>query len=303
MKKNVFTMLTIIVLVISFTGCGGQAVDDAVADAETMENIEKTDKTESSEAVLPETSVSMKEETVKESVAEGFETEVSYVERDSFYQIKGAYNDGTFFDVSTLEPVSKTYTLEKSVDVYFLDTDLAGYTKDGISVYVISNNDEWSYCSIDKVGLLLKTDELMDAVAKPVLAETTSATPVIGSLKEENAPVGSELVTNEPVMDIPVTEEPVVAESDKYTPEEAVAVWKEIIEEGSGMIYDPSIKEFASWGAGFMYLDKGYPEQAAQMDLEGWAHGDGVGNRDTRYYFEITGSDENCVYITSWGCN
>ncbi len=290
MKKNVYAMLIVAVLAVSLAGCGGQAVEDVVADAKTIENIDGTDKTESSEAMLPETSVSMREETVTEASGE----EVSYVERDSFYQIKGAYNDGIFYDVSTLEPVSKTYTLEKSVDVYFLDTDLAGYTKDGISVYVISSNDEWSYCSIDKVGLLLKTDELMDAVAKPVVAEATPSAPVAESPKPESTPVESE-----PAMDIPVVEEPVAVESDKYTPEEAIAVYRSLME-ANGIAWNPSLRDGGSWGTGIFYLEKGWIEDNIDSQLAAFQYGSGDGVPCTNYYLEVTGFDENCVYIIEW---
>jgi hypothetical protein len=89
------------------------------------------------------------------------------------------------------------------------------------------------------------------------------------------------------------------ASNDKYTPEEAAAVYRSILE-SNGMTWDPSIKDWASWGTGFMYLKKGEPEASAQRSLEGYAYGDGQGNSSTRYYFEITSSDENKVYVKEW---
>jgi hypothetical protein len=94
----------------------------------------------------------------------------------------------------------------------------------------------------------------------------------------------------------------VVEVSDKYTPEEAVAVWRSILE-ANGMTWDPSIKEFASWGTGWLELKKGKPEEAAQMDLEGYAYGDGGGHPKTKYYIEVTSYDDNKVYMTSWSCS
>jgi hypothetical protein len=94
----------------------------------------------------------------------------------------------------------------------------------------------------------------------------------------------------------------VVEVSDKYTPDEAVAVWRGILE-ANGMTWDPSIKEFASWGTGWLELKKGKPEEAAQMDLEGYAYGDGGGHPKTKYYIEVTSYDDNKVYMTRWSCS
>jgi hypothetical protein len=92
----------------------------------------------------------------------------------------------------------------------------------------------------------------------------------------------------------------VVEVSDKYTPEEAVAIWRGILE-ANGMTWDPSLpSDGASWGTGWLELKKGKPEEAAQMDLKGYAYGDGAGNSSTRYYIEVTGYDDNKVYMTSW---
>lgn len=90
-----------------------------------------------------------------------------------------------------------------------------------------------------------------------------------------------------------------MVENDKYTPEEAIAIYRSIME-SNGITWDPSIKEFASWGSGWIYLTKGQPEWAAETDLESYAMGDTGGNQWTLYYLEVTGSDEDCVYVTAW---
>ncbi len=66
------------------------------------------------------------------------------------------------------------------------------------------------------------------------------------------------------------------------------------------MTWDPSIKNVTSWGTGWIYLDKGMPEWSASTNLESAKMGDSVGNPSTKYYLEVTGSDENVVYITEW---
>ncbi len=87
--------------------------------------------------------------------------------------------------------------------------------------------------------------------------------------------------------------------SDKYTPEEAVAVYRSLMEAG-GITWNPALKDVSSWGTGWIYLDKGQPEWCAETSLESYAMGDSVGNSWTQFYFEVTGSDENCVYVTEW---
>ena len=98
----------------------------------------------------------------------------------------------------------------------------------------------------------------------------------------------------------PEPDEPVEAPaSNKYTPDEAIAVFRAGMEAG-GMSWNPEIKDVVSWGTGFLYLDKGYPEWAAETNLESAAIGGHGGNSWTEYYLEVTGSDEECVYYTIW---
>jgi hypothetical protein len=88
---------------------------------------------------------------------------------------------------------------------------------------------------------------------------------------------------------------------EKYTAEEAMAVYRSILE-SNGITWDPSIKEFASWGTGIMEYYKGYPEEAAQRELEGLAYGDGAGHSCTKYYFEINDTSKFYIYFTAWSC-
>ena len=108
------------------------------------------------------------------------------------------------------------------------------------------------------------------------------------------------VLSEESVQDAPVTNE--FAEkpaNDKYTPDEAIAVYRSLMEAG-GITWNPGLKDVTSWGTGWIELDKGQPEWVASADLESFAVGDSVGNPWTQFYLEITGSDENCVYVTSW---
>lgn len=97
-------------------------------------------------------------------------------------------------------------------------------------------------------------------------------------------------------------EAPAPVQSNKYTPEEAIAVYRSAMEAG-GMTWDPSIKDVTSWGTGWIYLEKGQPEWCAATNLESAAIGGHGGKSWTKYYLEVTGSDENAVYVTEWTSN
>ena len=126
-------------------------------------------------------------------------------------------------------------------------------------------------------------------------AETTPAT----KPTEVTKPIEPEPVTPSVVPE----PETVVVENTKYTPEEAVAVYRSIME-ANGIIWDPSIKSFASWGTGWIYLEKGQPEWAGNSSVSAFREGGGDATHPwTRYYLEVTGSDANAVYITAWNCD
>lgn len=111
-------------------------------------------------------------------------------------------------------------------------------------------------------------------------------------------PVTSESTTSEPAVKEPASEPELVANT-KYTPEEAIAVYRSIIE-SNGISWNPALKNGGSWGTGWIYLDKGYPEWAGNSAVESYRMGDGDGVPWDKYYLEVTGSDENCVYYTGW---
>ena len=173
-------------------------------------------------------------------------------------------------------------------------------------VYVVSSGDEWSFCSFDTSGFLIKKDELMDSVLieEEKADDFVEPVPVPQEIIHFDATVKSdtkEKVSNEVAKEA-IKENSVSSESNKYTPEEAISVYRSLMEAG-GITWDPSIKDVTSWGTGWIYLDKGYPEWCASTDLESFAMGDSGGRSWTKYYLEVTGSDEDAVYITEWSSN
>ena len=131
------------------------------------------------------------------------------------------------------------------------------------------------------------------------LKEASPSTQVPVSGSEVSVPVAVQPGTPASSVEEPAPAETALADSGKYTPEEAIAVYRGLMEEG-GMTWDPSIKDVTSWGTGWIYLEKGDAEEAAASDLESCAMGDSGGRSWTKYYLEVTGSDDNAVYTTAY---
>lgn len=107
------------------------------------------------------------------------ETEPVYTEYTSFYLLEGVDRTGTGYDMNSLKPDGKAYTLSKSVDIYYVNENKCVYTKENIDINVITSNDDYCYVILDhKDGFLLKTKEVEAASVE----ETEAAE---GSLSED----------------------------------------------------------------------------------------------------------------------
>lgn len=326
MKKKNLIVLAAIAVSVSLIGCGNIA-EDVLA-----ENVKNT-QVESMETIQTE-SLNMESSDINESATD-VQNETIYKEQGNLYLLENVVHaPENNIDMDALKPDGRSYKLVKSVNIYDTDNTLAGYTKEDFQVHVVASNDEWSYCDFGEStnSYLVKTDELMDAIsdndkemliaasatptpapiptAEPSVEETSvTETPKVETPKVESTPTVSEPVVDIPVVAPPVEEQPVVVEpiieqpavveNDKYTPEEVIAIYRSVME-SNGITWDPSIKEFASWGSGYFYLDKGWIEENAYSSVEAHQFAGGTGSPWTLYYLEVTGSDENCVYITGW---
>lgn len=296
MKKNMKKLNILLVCAMSILllfGCGNNDEKVSLAEKVETENIE-IDEVETVDSDATEDS--------QDTSGESIEEESTYIEQNDIFLLSDACNDGIQIDLSSFEFVSKEYSLTKSVDIYYTDGTLAGYTKDNALVYVISSGDEWSFCSFDTDGFLIKKDELMDSI----LIEEEKVDNVVEQPEVQNSIHSDTTVESDAkatATDKAVDEVAVAPDnSSKYTPDEAIAVYRSLMEAG-GITWDPSIKDVTSWGTGWIYLEKGMPEWAAETDLESFAMGDSGGRSWTKYYLEVTGSDENAVYITQWSSN
>lgn len=237
--------------------------------------------------------------------------------------------------MNTMKPSDKKYTLTKSVDLYYLNEKKCGYTKENIDIQIITSNDDYCYVNLEHKYFLMKTKDVEDAKleeetetndtqmkeSEPTSSNTTKETTKketsnkkdTTSTKNESANTNNNTsnnnTSNTAKQEQPTNSEPKVEEtqpqeqpttSNKYTPEEAIAYYRSQVE-AQGMKWDPSIKEGASWGSGWIPLSKDELNDSwIANEMAGYKYGDGVGNWSPNYYLEVTGSDNDNVYVTIW---
>lgn len=303
MKKIFLSMILTLGLTVSLIGCGKNDVIDATIaeQTETVKNNEDTDIAEN------EDTVEVSE--VKTVVSENKE-EYQYEEQKDIFVVKDIdIGDGIQIDMSNEELDKQKYVLPESIDIYSYFGTYAGYTKPDIKIGSIGRFDGWvSICfakssflakeeDFDKVAVVEESEKSKQEQTVPMETDTQISTSAKDVSSIDTVTASATNSTAESVV-----ENPTPTESSKYTPEEAISVYRSLMEAG-GMTWDPSLKGVTSWGTGWIYLDKGQPEWCASTDLESAAIGGHGGNSWTKYYLEVTGSDENAVYITEWTSN
>lgn len=307
MKKKLLAVMIIMALVLA--GCG-KNTSPAISNTEPSVKAEATiseslESTESEEA--------NKDEEILDGEIAGNKDVLNLKEYEYVFEDRDIDKDGGieihYESFSPLDIVS--YYLKESVDLYIDNGKCIGYTKPDVEISVISENEDWYLINVDGNDRYAKIDDVK-AVGFPGsrkeyldsqqdTAKEIESADIVTQTNETSQSVASD--TESPVSETPkqddVAEAPAPVESNKYTPEEAIAVYRSLVEAG-GMTWNPALKGVTSWGTGWIYLEKGQPEWCAATNLESFAMGDTTGNPCTEYYLEVTDSDENAVYITEW---
>lgn len=309
-NKNILALVLVLCISLSMMGCGKTNTKDntenvVATEIQDTKNVQETEKNE----------------------------EPKYTEHETYFLEDGVESEGNQYDMSTMKPSDKKYTLTKSVDLYYLNEKKCGYTKGNIDIQIITSNDDYCYVNLEHKYFLMKTKDVEDAklvdeneevetntqdkeseqtsntITKETTKKDTSTKKDTTSTKNESANTNTNSNSNntskeeqptnsEPVAQEQPQEEPTT--SNKYTPEEAIAYYRSQIE-AQGMQWDPSIKAEASWGTGWIPLSKDeLNSDYIANTMAGYNYGDGTGNPDRLYYLEVTGSDENYVYVTIW---
>ena len=311
-NKNILALVLVLCISLSMMGCGKTNTKDntenvVATEIQDTENVQETEKNE----------------------------EPKYTEYETYFLEDGVESEGNQYDMNTMKPSDKKYILTKSVDLYYLNEKKCGYTKENIDIQIITSNDDYCYVNLEHKYFLMKTKDVEDAkleeetetndtqmkeseqtsntITKETTKKDTSTKKDTTSTKNESANTNNNTsnnnTSNTAKQEQPTNSEPKVEEtqpqeqpttSNKYTPEEAVAYYRSQIE-AQGMQWDPSIKEGASWGSGWIPLSKDELNDSwIANEMAGYKYGDGVGNWSPNYYLEVTGSDNDNVYVTIW---
>lgn len=312
MKNKKILAILMVVTMVMVGGCGNQTetnenTKDAIvsSDTETVET-NKMESTEEDVAEVVSTDVNTTQE-FNPAVTEKDDSELHLKDYHDYLEDKSLCTDEDIFSDGTFESVEDVYfqTTEK-VPMYATNGIRTGYIDENVGFSVIATCGDWCYFYIG-MDNARRYARLSDLEANSLtLAEVDAMRAEKEAQAKADAEAGrqqvqAELVEDVSLQDTPPAAEPVEtpAESNKYTPEEAMADYRSIME-GGGIIWDPSLKGVTSWGTGFFYLDKDYIQWAGETDLESFAIGNHGGDSWTRFYFEVTDSDDECVYFTAW---
>ena len=311
MKRKFWAVLMTVTMVM-VGGCGNQIetnenTKDAIVNSDV--NTVETNEMELSEANTTEV-VSTDVNAIQEFdpvITEKDDSELHLKNYHDYLEDKNLCTDEDVFSNGAFESVEDVYfQTTKKVPMYASNGVRTGYIDEDVGFSVIATCGDWCYfyigmdnakryarlSEIEENSMTLEEIDAMRAEAEVQAKVDAEAE----KQQTQTKPVEDTSLQNTPPATEPVE---IPVESNKYTPEEAISIYRSIME-GGGITWDPSLKGVSSWGTGFFYLDKGYPEWAGESSLESFAMGDSVGNPWTRYYLEVTDSDDECVYFTSW---
>lgn len=286
-------VMVMVMVVSSLSGCGAETAETI---SETIQNTEETANDILEEAEVEEVKAPDAE---ADSLAAGKEkTDLNLKEYEYSFEDRSVEKEGEpVFYLANFEDKAEMFQLSDSIDLYAYNGFCIGYTKPNISIMTIGQWEDWYYTNIARETRFIKIAD----VEKAVVAKEEAVEEEVSSVNPQNNTSTATSTAPAPETSTPVNNTPAetASSSDKYTPEEAVAVYRSLMEAG-GMTWNPSLKNGGSWGTGWIYLEKGQPERSAASNLESAAMGDSAGNPWTNFYLEVTGSDENAVYITEW---
>lgn len=301
----------IMVAIMVLTACGNTKevnnIDTETKESNISEDI-NSNKTEAVSEKTVESEIALEDTTdVNSMITERDDSELNLKSYHYSMEDRTVCDEGedVFSSVMFDESNSTNYVTTGKVPIYAQNGIRIGYANEDVDIIVMGTYGDWCRFYLDKD---MRYARLSDIEANAITMDERDAM-VEEANKQEETSVKAEtpvdITSVEPPVvdntDTPVAPEPVEepTTSDKYTPEEAMAIFRAGMEAG-GMTWNPALKDGGSWGTGFMYFDKGYPEWAASTNLESAAIGGHGGNSWTEFYFEVTGSDDECVYYTMW---
>ena len=288
MKRRRFLAIMMIAVMILVGGCGNKETD-ATTDI-TSENHSDASSVESSETETVESSVetqpleeiatSPEPVDVNSLITEKTDEELDLKKYPESYEDRTMDNEGEkvfhtdLFDTPFEDDGLVTAT--GNIDIYNINGIRVGYVVPNARFGIFGSYNGWYYFYVDDNRRFARVEDV-DANIKTnkQIAEEKEA-------EEARRQEQSSDVNPNPIQNVPV-EQPVEApmeapvETNDYTAEQAIADYRAIME-ANGITWDPSIKEFASWGTGMLPINKAEVEAGAYSSLESFAMADSVGH-------------------------
>lgn len=307
MNRKSVLAIVMIVIMLSGGGCGNKEAGTTVEDNPEIHQEKEVENVETQPTATVQEENSAKAETadIDSLIVEKTDDELDLKQFFYSYEDRSMDNEGErVFDTDWFEYLPEIFVTTGNVDLYNINGIRVGYTLKNVEIDPFGEYNGWYYFYLDSEQRFARVEDVSaNSTVKEIIDYTQEETSeheesTVKTEKSDNVPVEPPVVDNTNTPVVPESVEQPTA-SDKYTPEEAVAVYRSLMEAG-GITWNPALKDVSSWGTGWIELDKGQPEWVASSNLESFAVGDSVGNPYTQFYFEVTDSDENCVYVTEW---
>lgn len=302
-RKNFLAIFMIMAMVLG--GCGNDNTKETVNTENSSEVVEQetvTDVTpDTQEAIVPS-----EDKDIDSLITEKTDEELDLKQFLYSYEDRTMDKEGERVFNTDLFTNPENFVTTDKLDIYNVNGIRVGYVLKNVELNTFGEHDGWYYFYLDgnqrfsrakDIEANCKTKEQINAEEQE--AEKANSSNSNTGNTQPSTPAKQEPVetpAEQPVADTPVTESQT---SNKYTPDEAIAVYRAAMEAG-GITWNPALKGVTSWGTGWIYLEKGDAEEVAASDLESFAMGDSGGNPWTEYYLEVTSSDESAVYFTAW---
>lgn len=307
--KRILSIMMVLMTIILCVGCGNSSAvksnDEIVQDTEVVEetnDVSEESKETEEQIETPDVNLDSPVVNIDSLITEKNEADLKLKPYEYSFEDRNVEKEGeSVFYLANFEDKTETFSLSDSINLYGFNGVCLGHTKPNIKITIMGQYENWYYTYLGGKTRFIKASDVEEfGIAYSGNKESSRENNDVLTDNSSN-PVTVTPETVIPIEDITIEEAPVenVPSNDKYTPEEAVAVYRSLMEAG-GITWDPALKNGGSWGTGWIYLEKGQPEWTASANLESFAMGDTVGNPSTKYYLEVTGSDENAVYITHW---
>ena len=274
-RKRIYAILMVVVMVFA-AGCGNtedaNKVETAMTESNTSETVENRNSDATDRKTVESESSAFESDDIDSKITEKDDSELDL--KDYYYSMEDrtvCNSDENIFGSVIYNGTDFTgYVTTSKVPIYAENDVKMGYVKEGVDIIISGGYVGWCQFDLDGENRYAR---LSDIEANSIIMDERDAMVAAEEAnKQEQASAGGEtpVPPEQSEQIVPVETEPV--ESDKYTPEEAIAVYRGLMEAG-GITWSPEIKDVVSWGTGWLYLDKGQPESAAGSSLESFAIG------------------------------